>query len=65
MRWSWQGKRYQFSLGLIDESIGRAAAEMKAWQTERTTLLFRDYLLTQISPISAAEYFSAINAAWE
>lgn len=137
LRWSWQGKRYQFSLGLVDESIGRAAAEMKARQiemdmttghfdpslvkyksdtvrasreltghlllaefaksksklvaaktlekyqhvekklakfastklaadyTERTTILFRDYLLTQISPISAAEYFSVINAAWE
>lgn len=33
--------------------------------TERTTILFRDYLLTQIAPISAAEYFSVINAAWE
>ncbi|MEO0395910.1 MAG: tyrosine-type recombinase/integrase [Cyanobacteria bacterium P01_A01_bin.137] len=137
LRWSWQGKRYQFSLGLVDESIGQAAAEMKARQiemdmttghfdpslvkykndtgrasreltgqlllvefaksksklvaaktlekyqhvekklakfartklaadyTERTTILFRDYLLTQISPISAAEYFSVINAAWE
>ena len=34
LRWSWQGKRYQFSLGLVDESIGRAAAEMKARQIE-------------------------------
>jgi integrase len=137
LRWSWQGKRYQSSLKLYDDAIGRAAAEMKARQieidmvtgqfdptlakyrgdavkgeraitgqslltefsksksklvtaktlekyehvgkklakfsgtklvseyTERTTVLFRDYLLTQIAPISAAEYFSVINAAWE
>ncbi len=137
LRWSWQGKRYQSSLKLYGDAIGRAAAEMKARQieidmvtgqfdptlakyrgdvvkgeraitgqslltefsksksklvtaktlekyehvgkklakfsgtklvseyTERTTVLFRDYLLTQIAPISAAEYFSVINAAWE
>ena len=33
--------------------------------TERTTVLFRDHLLTQVAPISAAGYFSVINAAWE
>lgn len=137
LRWSWHGKRYQFGLGLMDESVGRAAAEIKARQieidmatgqfdpslvkykgdslrasreltaerllaefaksksklvasktlekyqhvekklakfsgsklaadyTEQTTILFRDHLLTQIAPISAAEYFSVINAAWE
>ena len=137
LRWSWQGKRYQFSPKLQADVIGQAAAGMKARQieidmatgqfdptlakykgeivqgvrpitgqslltefsaskaklvaaktlekyehvgkklakfsrtklvsdyTERTTVLFRDYLLTQIAPISAAEYFSVINAAWE
>lgn len=137
LRWSWRGKRYQFSPKLQADVIGKAAAEMRARQieidmatgqfdptlakykgelvqgvrpmtgqtlltefaeakaklvaaktlekyehvgkklakfsrtklvsdcTERTTILFRDYLLTQVSPISAAEYFSVINAAWE
>ncbi|MGD1899820.1 MAG: tyrosine recombinase XerC [Phormidesmis sp.] len=137
LRWSWRGKRYQFSPKLRADVIGQAAAEMKARQieidmatgqfdptlakykgemvqgarpmtgqtlltefaeakaklvaaktlekyehvgkklarfsrtklvsdyTERTTILFRDYLLTEVAPISAAEYFSVINAAWE
>lgn len=137
LRWSWRGKRYQFSPKLHADVIGQAAAEMKARQieidmatgqfdptlakykgelvqgtkpmtgqtlltefaeskaklvsaktlekyehvgkklakfsrtklasdyTKRTTVLFRDHLLTQVAPISAAEYFTVINAAWE
>ncbi len=137
LRWSWRGKRYQFSPKLQADLIGQVAAEMKARQieidmatgqfdptltkykgelvqvfmpmtgqtlltefaeamakliaaktlekyehvgkklakfsrtklvsdyTERTTLLFRDYLLTEVAPISAAEYFFVINAVWE
>ncbi len=52
------------------EHIGKKLAKFSRTKlvsdyTERTTILFRDHLLTQVAPISAAEYFSVINAAWE
>jgi Arm DNA-binding domain len=45
LRWSWGGKRYVFSLGLLDSKINRVVAERKA------KLIERDILTEQFDPI--------------
>jgi integrase len=44
LRWSWGGRRYVFSLGLLDSKINRVVAERKA------KLIERDILTEQFDP---------------